>query len=229
MPHAVPTDQAGMKYLRVSPSVMLRGGEWTRAEGIVDREEYEIVIDHHSVPHLTVFESMYMNPEDDSDPKNGTNTWGFHLDDRMIFFLEADDEQLDQVFHLLAHAMAIAAGYTNFGKGSTIYNKWGDHLLESVSDFVFGKPTFTVETERYAQKRKEEQEAVEKLIYPDVSDIEAGNIKRTASLRNERSVKTEAQVEKLLDNLISASKRIQSEDREHYNEVYSAYVQALLS
>jgi hypothetical protein len=72
---------------------------------------YHIVSNGYHVPYLVA----YKRQDTDTD-------WTVILDGRMEW--DVDDNELRRFVGLIANAMAIAAGYTHFGEGSSPYNRF---------------------------------------------------------------------------------------------------------
>ena len=70
----------------------------------------EVILDGFRVPYLAI------------GPLQEAGKWPFHVDDR--FGHDIADKELETVVDLFANAMAVAAGYTCFGKESELYNIW---------------------------------------------------------------------------------------------------------
>lgn len=68
-------------------------------------------VDGYGIPHVL------MGPE---DPDNPEGRWCVTLDERLVFSFESKAE-IERMLPLLAHSMAVAAGYSCHGKNS-VYN-----------------------------------------------------------------------------------------------------------
>mgnify|MGYP005822958257 CR=1 FL=1 len=75
-------------------------------------EFHEIVIDDHLVPYLKAY-------------RTGVDEWSLSLDNRFVVS-NCSKEELKKWVWFIANAMAIAAGYTSFGKNSKPYNRFGN-------------------------------------------------------------------------------------------------------
>ncbi len=80
---------------------------------------YTFTVDGYNVPFI----QSYLK---------GERTWFLTLDGR--FAMDCEDDELHHWLPFLAHAMAVAGGYTAFGPGGQPRNPFASQLLEITPD-----------------------------------------------------------------------------------------------